>query len=192
MNSANFEKWLCESLLPNLEEPSIVVLDNASYHSRQTEKWPTKKWLKVELQNWLKDKNINFLPSDTVQTLWQHINAVPRSGKSFKVDEIIRNAGHEVLRLPPYHCQFNAIEMVWSQAKRLYDQYILKERDVFKAWEMALDGVSQEQWKNYVSHTDKIIRAAWEKEKMIITLIQNPIIINVDESDDDFSDELSE
>lgn len=189
MNSTNFEKWLSESLLPYLEEPSIIVLDNASYHSRQTEKWPTKKWLKAELQNWLQNKNVPFLQTDTVQKLWEHINVLPKSVKSYKVDEIIQNAGHEVLRLPPYHCQFNAIEMVWSQAKRLYDQYILKEKDVLKAWEMALDGVSQEQWQNYVKHTDKVIRAAWEKEQIIITLMQNPIIVNVDESDDDLSDE---
>jgi transposase len=36
--------------------------------------------------------------------------------KKYAVDEIIEQAGHEVLRLPPYHCIFNAIEMVWSQA----------------------------------------------------------------------------
>ena len=27
-------------------------------------------------------------------------------------------AGFEVLRLPPYHCNFNDIEIVWSEIKR--------------------------------------------------------------------------
>ena len=27
-------------------------------------------------------------------------------------------AGHEVVRLPPYHCELNPIELAWSQVKR--------------------------------------------------------------------------
>lgn len=27
--------------------------------------------------------------------------------------------GHTVLRLPPYHCQYNAIELIWAQVKGL-------------------------------------------------------------------------
>lgn len=33
MNAEMFKKWLTEKLLPNLEEPSVIVMDNASYHS---------------------------------------------------------------------------------------------------------------------------------------------------------------
>ncbi|CAH1109771.1 unnamed protein product [Psylliodes chrysocephalus] len=33
MNSDMFIKWLNEKLLPNLGEPSVIVLDNASYHT---------------------------------------------------------------------------------------------------------------------------------------------------------------
>ncbi|GBP58671.1 hypothetical protein EVAR_97074_1 [Eumeta japonica] len=32
MNSANFKKWVIEKLVPNLIEPSIIVMDNAPYH----------------------------------------------------------------------------------------------------------------------------------------------------------------
>ena len=34
------------------------------------------------------------------------------------VDEMARAAGHEVVRLPPYHCELNPIELAWSQVKR--------------------------------------------------------------------------
>lgn len=33
MNAELFMKWVTEKLLPNLTEPSIIVIDNASYHS---------------------------------------------------------------------------------------------------------------------------------------------------------------
>ena len=40
------------------------------------------------------------------------------------MDQLALENGHRVLRLPPYHSQFNAIEMVWSDSKRYYDAKI--------------------------------------------------------------------
>jgi transposase len=58
--------------------------------------------------------------------------------KKYVVDEIIE----QVLRLPPYRCIFNAIEMVWSQAKRSYDKEIIKPNmDPIKAWTHGLEHV---------------------------------------------------
>lgn len=38
MNAQNFTKWVTEKLLPNITEPSIIVMDNAPYHSIITNK----------------------------------------------------------------------------------------------------------------------------------------------------------
>lgn len=38
MNFANFSKWTREKLLANLPPNSVIVMDNASYHSVQEEK----------------------------------------------------------------------------------------------------------------------------------------------------------
>ena len=35
MNSERFEEWFCDQLLPNLQPSSLIVIDNASYHSRK-------------------------------------------------------------------------------------------------------------------------------------------------------------
>nr|CAD7615153.1 unnamed protein product [Timema genevievae] len=35
--------------------------------------------------------------------------------KRYKIDEMVRECGHQVLRLPPYHCQYNSLELVWSK-----------------------------------------------------------------------------
>jgi hypothetical protein len=42
----------------------------------------------------------------------------------FKIDELIEEHGHTILQLSPYHCHFNPIELVWSQAKRYYNSNI--------------------------------------------------------------------
>jgi transposase len=33
MNRKNFENWFKTELIPKLEEPSLIIMDNASYHS---------------------------------------------------------------------------------------------------------------------------------------------------------------
>jgi transposase len=42
MNGENFEHWMLTQLLRNLEEPSVIVMDNALYHSILLEKPPTQ------------------------------------------------------------------------------------------------------------------------------------------------------
>ena len=43
MDGSNFEKWYNKKLLPNLPSNSIIVMDNASYHSVQTDRAPTRQ-----------------------------------------------------------------------------------------------------------------------------------------------------
>lgn len=189
MNSSVFEEWLRDELLPKLEEPCLIILDNASYHSRQADKIPTMSSRKEDMIKWLKGKNIQFSEAATKDQLFKLIK--PLTGnRSFAVDQIIEQAGHEILRSPPYHCQFNAIEMVWSQTKRYYDKHILKTKDVLKTWSEALSNVTEEQWTHYVQHTEKLIRNAWDKFK--ITQNQQPLIINLGESDTSSDSETSE
>ena len=41
MNSEHFFEWMTEKLLPTLDEPSVIILDNTSYHNKQRDKPPT-------------------------------------------------------------------------------------------------------------------------------------------------------
>ena len=59
MDHELFEKWVKEMLLPNVCEPSLVVLDNATYHPRVLNKQPNLSWTKTEIFNWLVKENQN-------------------------------------------------------------------------------------------------------------------------------------
>jgi len=56
MNRDNFIKWLQEKLLPNIPKNSVIVFDNAPYHSVQEDKIPTKSSLKKDMITWLLKK----------------------------------------------------------------------------------------------------------------------------------------
>jgi hypothetical protein len=45
-----YEKYFSEQLLPNLPLKSVIVVDNASYHSRKKEQLPTKSWRKDKIK----------------------------------------------------------------------------------------------------------------------------------------------
>ncbi|XP_063230844.1 uncharacterized protein LOC134535574 isoform X3 [Bacillus rossius redtenbacheri] len=54
MNGETFLMWF-EDMLVHLEEPSVIIMDNASYHSTQVEKTPTTNWTKEK--NEIKHEN---------------------------------------------------------------------------------------------------------------------------------------
>jgi hypothetical protein len=75
MNSFVFLEWFENQLMPDLKNPSLVVLDNASYHNVKTEdtvcsNFSQKK--KSVLQNYLTQHNIPFSATDTEKVFKQH------------------------------------------------------------------------------------------------------------------------
>ncbi|KAF0716062.1 DDE 3 domain-containing protein, partial [Aphis craccivora] len=52
--------------------------------------------------------------------------------KKYKHDEIAVQMGHEVVILPPYHCQYNPIELSWAQVKG----EVAKKNSTFKMTEL--------------------------------------------------------
>lgn len=60
MNQQNFLNWFENQLLKNLEEPSVIIMDNASYHSTLTHIVPNATWNKPSIQEWLRDHHVNF------------------------------------------------------------------------------------------------------------------------------------
>ena len=60
MTSEHFEEWFNDTLMPELEPNSIIVMDNASYHSRRLQKIPTKSSTKQEMKDWLTSNGMQF------------------------------------------------------------------------------------------------------------------------------------
>jgi hypothetical protein len=54
MNANKFEEWFTD-ILTKLPANSVIVMDN-----RVVEKIPNSSWKKVNIQNWLKSKQIVF------------------------------------------------------------------------------------------------------------------------------------
>ncbi|XP_046976516.1 uncharacterized protein LOC124542632 [Vanessa cardui] len=127
MNAAKFENWFKE-MLPRLEPNAVVVMDNASYHSRRKEKTPVTSWNKTNIQKWLTSKKITYEPKETKVQLLEKVKGVKTEYQSYVKDEMAKEVGVEVLRLPPYHCELNPIELVWADVKG----YVARNNTTFK------------------------------------------------------------
>ncbi|KAL1502818.1 hypothetical protein ABEB36_007908 [Hypothenemus hampei] len=166
-------------------------MDNAPYHSILVEKQPNAAFTKAEIITWLRANNIshdnNLLKPELLQ-----LAKMNRKENVYAIDELIRAHGHEVLRLPPYHCTFNAIELIWAQTKSYYNKHIgrngYSDGEVIRMWEEALEQCSVEVWENCVRHTEKIIEDWYIREQALVNIEIEPIIINADENSDSESD----
>lgn len=109
------------------------------------------------------------------------------------MDQLAEEAGHFVLRLPPYHCNFNAIELIWGISKTYYNRHIGRDGKSKEAclsmWAEALNTVTPEQWENSIRHVETDIKKWWDREIGFDQREVAPLIINVnqDSSDSEFS-----
>lgn len=181
MNSEMFTNWVRERLIPNLEEPSLIIMDNAPYHTVQIEKQPSSAWRKAQIVEWLTE---NGIPFEMGMSKNEMFDVAKRHKKelTYVVDELLRGHGHEVLRLPPYHCQFNAIELIWARAKTFYNQQVGRDGyddgQVLKVWEEALSECSPDLWSKCVRHTEELIEKWCDREIILDDIPEIIISIN--------------
>ena len=191
MNSENFMKWLSEKLIPNLTEPSVIIMDNASYHVTQINKPPTAQNLKVDIQKWLLE---NSIPFDEFQTKAELLCLVIQNkpDPKYKAEELLKKHGHMVLNLPPYHCDLNAIEMIWSLAKRkVANKNIgVPGTEMKNLIEESFLSITPEDWKKCTDHVKKVENDYRLKDGLLETELET-FIINVHDDDND-SDSFSD
>lgn len=70
-------------------------------------KCPSTNTRKREIQEWLRHKKVNFMEGMTKTEL---LNKPVEP--TYEIDDIIRDRGHKVVRLPPYRCDLDPIELI--------------------------------------------------------------------------------
>jgi hypothetical protein len=83
--------------------------------------------------------------------------ACPKLPKEYVVDEMCKQAGVECVRLPPYYCEFNPIELVWAHAKdRVKSQNTEFQLDAaMQIMRAACKEVGPEHWMKLEEHAKR-------------------------------------
>ena len=193
MNSAVYEKWF-RRIVHLLPPNSVIVIDNASYHSRFVEKIPNTSTRKAEIIEWLVRHGVEPDPLRIKAELLLEVEKLKPSVQKRVIDTIAEEYGHTILRLPPYHCELNPIELVWAAVK----QFVAKNNKLFKIGELrkllkdSVSRITSELWAACVRHVvEKVEKDMWDLDDIVDHLIEvNPIVIEIgpNDSDSDASD----
>ena len=193
MDAFVFEKWFKEQLLPNIPPSSIIVMDNASYHSRRTSSYPLSTWTKHQLTAWLALKGIAIPPDALRAECWELAKRHRMQSADYVCDTAASEKGHTVLRLPPYHSELNPIELIWARikgyvAERNTRHTIAETRDLL---EEAVKTVTPILWEDCCRHIVAEEETAWQRD-ICVEAVMEPVIINIADSSSDCSSTTSD
>jgi transposase len=191
MTGDRFWLWFKEQLLPNLQPNTCIVMDNAPYHSMYGDDVPKSTSRKAAYQEWLHAKGISYPENATRDELWRfYVKPAKDSSQSFKIDILAAQSGHNILHLPPYHCDLNPIELVWSYVKKhLAKNNPQPLRNIPDAAKVIMASVTPEMWQKYCDHVVRIENEYWAKD-VVVDLHVESVVINL--AEDTESDKYSE
>lgn len=107
--------------------------------------------------------------------LMEIVNRIKPPYNKYVVDEYVKSHGKEVLRLPPYHCELNPIELAWASVKQ-YVKMIntsFKLADVHRLLREGVDRSTPEMWKNLTRHIEKEEQRFWEIDFIVEDVLEN-------------------
>jgi transposase len=169
-NQDIFYTYFKNRVLPYLTCPTIIVLDNASYHHSFDEgTFFPRKAKKDELKNWLVDNEVMFDEKSKkaeLITLVESIYELPPNRIEVLAEEDgIRRfgEGHEILYLPQYHPELNPIEMAWSQVKGtaaygpVYNMKELKESVLPKCFNIVTEDRARKLFRHVIKVENELM-----------------------------------
>ena len=165
MNGENFFKWVKDKLIPHLPPKSVLIIDNATYHNLQVDKCPTQASRKADIQAWLTRQQIPFgatlLKAELLQICKQH-----KPTPSFLLDNILKEYGHDCLRLHAYHADLNSIELIWATMKGYIARrnVSFKMTDVIQLIHDAIAEVTDDDWVSSCRHVEEVERKYWDAD----------------------------
>ena len=112
MDHEKYENYFETQICKNVYKISAVVIDNASYHSKYSEDHPKSTWKKAQYAERLKKRTIPNAKDALRPTLWKLAKEKRENYPENRLEKIAYKYGHEIVRLPPYHCQLNPIELI--------------------------------------------------------------------------------
>ncbi|XP_068082557.1 uncharacterized protein [Anabrus simplex] len=196
MNSDNFEKWFRTSVLPNLPPASVIALDNAPYHSRQVDNVPSRYDTRVTMVQWLQGKGIVCDTNQRKEALYRLVQENRPPETSYAVDVMAAENGHVVLRLPPYNCDLNAMELAWAKIKREFRGHNITgdmtAGNLRRLTIEAFNSVSAEDWKGYCRKVHELEEEYWRHDGVMELALDDIVINSTAESSDDCESAVSE
>lgn len=169
-----FEGWFTDSLLANINPRSVIVLDNAAAHCVRNDALPTMSWTKERIREWLTGRSLEWEEDMIKKELIDVAESARSECDGYRIDAIATSAGHEILRLPPYHCELNPFTRVWDLVR---DEVAAAGGATVKVEKMtslarnAVGKVTPDAWKEYVCQVNQAEEDMWNLDRLMDDLM---------------------
>jgi len=169
-----FFDWM-KTILPLLKDNCVIVMDNAPYHSVKAESYPTTSWKKNDIEKWLEEQGEVFEKPMLKLRLLDIVKRIKPMYNKYVIDEYVKEHNRVILRLPPYHCELNPIELAWSVVKQHVksNNSTFKLNDVHKLLKDGIQHCTPQMWKNFINHTKKIEDKFWKIDFVVEEVMEN-------------------
>lgn len=137
-----------------------------------------------------KKKNEISFSEDMTKSELLEIVRFRKPSPTYKIDRLFKEKEHDVIRLPPYHCNLNAIEYVWNMVKGQVARLNVDQNagDIKKLTENIISSISESDWKKAVEHVKKEEAKYWETDALMENEIES-IVISLGGEDSDTDSE---
>ena len=165
MNAELFQKWFKESLLPNIPVNSLIIMDNAAYHTTLAENSaPTDSCSKSKIQHWLESNKL-YCSSDCLRAELVEILKKFAPEPTYAIDEIAKQYGHEVVRTPPYHPELQPIEICWGVLKNEIARHCdFTMRSLEAQLENAFNKVTENTCRKIIKKVREVEDKFWDED----------------------------
>ncbi|GBL84728.1 hypothetical protein AVEN_191169-1 [Araneus ventricosus] len=110
---------------------------------------------------------------------------------------MLQEYSFKILRLPPYHCDLNAIEYIWSDIKRqirnINPTADMDMSKLLRETEHAINKTSNDRWQSHCKHVKKLELKYWEKDAIIEEMCESlqMSLMDDEESDTEYDGEAT-
>lgn len=108
----------------------------------------------------------------------------------YVVDETAKQYGHEVLRLPPYHCVLNPIELLWGCQKAMIrnEKTTRTVKEALQSCRKWFAEIPKDDLRAYFDHVQREEERFWKIDGLTDFTVP-PLIIPLFDDDSDDSEE---
>lgn len=164
-----FQQWFTAQLLRNLPLRSLIILDRCPFHTVCRDAIVPSQMKKVELQQWLTDRGMQWEEQWLRARLMQEVDRY--RDKKPMVEIFAEEQGHKLLFLPVHHPELNPIELVWATVKN-YCGTIFSNSTSFKEQRQHLEesfkrDITPEYCAKVYEHVQKIEERYWNTDLII-------------------------
>ena len=187
MTQDKMTTWF-ENVLPLLPANSLALFDNASVHNKTIEGWlPRGRYVKKqEYIDWLRehtDVDADDLSRMKVPQLKELVNK-HKPATIYEIDRLLIANGHTPVRTPPYHPEYQPMELIWGHLKRsVYGSYSGDWNHLKSTVATEISSLSSDLLCSFWFHCQKVILNHFQ------TISQGDSIVFASSDDDESSDD---